>query len=135
MQARAGIVVGSGSHRNSKVMFPQWQLPRMSTAARGVGLDRHVSLFRDDNGLADHILTLNRFLREGAVGVKHELNGFDKISAGFFEVCGLRVCARQFFNESNIAFMNAAIDGGQLHTKRKSRMECLQYSAALAQDA
>src|SRR5690349_24896913 len=33
VQARAGISTGSGSHRNSNEMLPQWQLPHMSTGA------------------------------------------------------------------------------------------------------
>jgi len=33
VQARAGISVGAGSHSNLKEMFPQWQLPPMSTDA------------------------------------------------------------------------------------------------------
>jgi len=33
VQARAGISAGSGSHCSSKLMFPQWQLPPMSTCA------------------------------------------------------------------------------------------------------
>jgi hypothetical protein len=36
VQARAKISAGSGSHRNSNEMLPQWQLPHMSTGAPGM---------------------------------------------------------------------------------------------------
>jgi hypothetical protein len=35
VQARAGISTGSGSHSSSNEMFPQWQLPQISTCAPG----------------------------------------------------------------------------------------------------
>jgi hypothetical protein len=74
----------------------------MRAAANGAA-DRVVSSRGDLDSLSNDLSVRYRFLCENAIPFKYELDCFPKIRARFAKRFALRICARQFLNETDIA--------------------------------
>ena len=67
----------------------------------------------DLDWLADHALALSRLDDQGTIRLKHELDGFLQILPRLIERGPLRVRARQFFDETDVALGNLPKHGGE----------------------